>query len=415
MNAPNSNAPNNHGEPPREITALHERLAFLELGAQDRARLQELNERLYEDRHEFVEDFYRHLFKFEATARFLRDPELVARLKEAQLEHLQRMLAADWSDAYMDQCFRVGDAHARVGISPQMFLGAYNKYLQFCVESLANDLGEPARPFARQVRALQKAVFFDVGLTLEAYFSRATAQLRQALDLVYRANAELRQFAQLTSHDLKTPLATMINLCDEALDEFGAQIPIEAGKLIQAARNRALRMGATIDDLLQSAISMHEEQTQESLSPEPILLETVELLRPLMEQKHITISLPASIPLVRADRVRLREVFFNLLSNAVKYNDKVDGVILVRAAADQRHCTISFIDNGPGIPKHELSRIFVPFRRLDAHRDQPGSGLGLYFAKTLIEQQGGAIWAESKLGQGSTFHIRLSLAESPAT
>mgnify|MGYP003871213381 CR=1 FL=1 len=389
---------------------LRERLEFLEFDEQDRARLQELNERLLASRARFVDEFYEHLFKFEATARFLRDPELVERLKESQMEHLRRMLAAEWSDEYMDRCFRVGDVHARVGISPQMFLGAYSKYLQFCVERLAEELDEPSRHFASLVRAVQKAVFFDIGLTLEAYFSRMTANLRRALDLVYQANAELRQFAQLTSHDLKTPLATMVNLCDEALDEFGPQIPGEAGKLIQAARNRALRMSDTIDDLLQSAISLHEEQTPESLSPEPVLLETVELLRPMMEQKHITITLPERIPVVRADRVRLREVFFNLLSNAIKYNDKPAGRITVRADVDERHCTISIIDNGPGIPPHELTRVFVPFRRLDVHRDTPGSGLGLYFAKTLVEQQGGTIWAESQPGQGCAFHIRLLLA-----
>jgi signal transduction histidine kinase len=146
------------------------------------------------------------------------------------------------------------------------------------------------------VRAVQKAVFFDVGLTLEAYFTRTTANLRRALDLVYQANAELRQFAQLTSQDLKTPLATMVNLCDEALDEFGLQIPVEAGKLIQATRNRALRMSDTIDDLLQSAISMHEEQTQESISPEPVLLETVELLRPLMSRPRCRTPCPWCAP-----------------------------------------------------------------------------------------------------------------------
>jgi len=414
MDATNPHAPPNAGsDEAHEITELRERLAYLEFDEQDRAKLKDLSQRLHERRADFVEGFYRHLFKFEATARFLRDPQLVERLKQSQMEHLRHMLAAEWSDAYMERCFRVGDAHARVGISPQVFLGAYNKYLQFCVECLAQDFDESSQHFAQLVRSVQKAVFFDIGLTLEAYFARMTANLRRALDLVYQANAELRQFAQLTSHDLKTPLATMVNLCDEALDEFGREIPGEAGKLIQAARNRALRMSATIDDLLQSAISMHEEQTQEALSPEPVLLETVELLRPVMEQKNIAIALPESMPLVRADRVRLREVFFNLLSNAIKYNDKSAGQIIVRAVTDERYCTISIIDNGPGIPAHELTRIFVPFRRLDAHRDTPGSGLGLYFAKTLVEQQGGKIWAESKPGQGSAFHIRLSLAKPP--
>jgi signal transduction histidine kinase len=64
-------------------------------------------------------------------------------------------------------------------------------------------------------------------------------------------------------------------------------------------------------------------------------------------------------------------------------------------------------DNGPGIPPDELERVFVPFRRLPRHRDRPGSGLGLYFAKTLVEQQGGRIWAESKPGQGAKFYVRL--------
>jgi signal transduction histidine kinase len=88
------------------------------------------------------------------------------------------------------------------------------------------------------------------------------------------------------------------------------------------------------------------------------------------------------MPVVRADRVRLREVLFNLLSNAVKYNDKSAGRIVVSATADDRHCTISISDNGPGIPPHELKRIFVPFRRLDAHRDTPGSGMSGYRCPT---------------------------------
>ena len=109
------------------------------------------------------------------------------------------------------------------------------------------------------MRSLQKAVFLDISLTLEAYFTQATQSLRRALDLIYQANLELRQFAQLTSHDLKTPLATMANLCDEALDEFGDQMPAEAAKLIDSARMRAFRMSTTIDELLSSTMSLHSE------------------------------------------------------------------------------------------------------------------------------------------------------------
>ena len=61
----------------------------------------------------------------------------------------------------------------------------------------------------------------------------------------------------------------------------------------------------------------------------------------------------------------------------------------------------------PGIPREDLDRIFSPFRRLRMHQHRPGSGLGLYFTKNLIEQQGGRVWAESELGQGSTFYLQL--------
>ena len=103
--------------------------------------------------------------------------------------------------------------------------------------------------------SLLKVIFLDIGLTLDAYSEQATHGLRQALELLLKANAELRQFAHLTSHDLKTPLATVANLCDETIDEFGAEMPQEARKLIEAVRNRVFRMSATIDDLLSSTIS----------------------------------------------------------------------------------------------------------------------------------------------------------------
>ena len=71
---------------------------------------------------------------------------------------------------------------------------------------------------------------------------------------------------------------------------------------------------------------------------------------------------------------------------------------------------IMFVDNGPGIPPEERERIFAPFRRLSQHRDRPGSGLGLYFAKNLIAQQGGRIWVESTPGEGSRFCVQLASA-----
>lgn len=70
-----------------------------------------------------------------------------------------------------------------------------------------------------------KAIFLDVGLSLDAYFHRLTEDLQRALGMLWEANKKLKQFAHFTSHDLKTPLGTVANLCDEVIDEFGSQIP----------------------------------------------------------------------------------------------------------------------------------------------------------------------------------------------
>jgi signal transduction histidine kinase len=391
----------------KQTSYLAQRLAFLQMTAEDRQRLRSLAPRLNASSDAFVEQFYRHLFSFRETARFLEDPELVARLKRMQQAHLQSMLEDDVDDDYIAQRRRVGDIHAHVGISPQIFLGAYNQYLQYGLRQLATTPDLAISEFVEQVLSLLKAVFLDVELTLDAYFAEATQNLRQALDMVFRANTELRQFAQLTSHDLKTPLATVANLCDEAVDEFGLEMPAGATELIEAAKQRTYRMSSMIDELLELSASVEDFEANVEVDCRQVLEEARERLGPRLAQQEIELVVAAELPPVWGNRVRLREALYNLLSNAVKFMDKRPGRIVVSAQATTDECIISIADNGSGIPREDLDRIFSPFRRLRMHHDRPGSGLGLYFTKNLVEQQGGRVWAESELGKGSTFHVML--------
>src|SRR5689334_12526766 len=104
-----------------ERVDLERQLAYLEIGPADHVRLQQIAPILTACSAEFVEVFYRHLFKFKETAQFLQDPALVERLKQAQRLHLESMLQADWSEAYVERRHRVGDVHAQVGINPRIF------------------------------------------------------------------------------------------------------------------------------------------------------------------------------------------------------------------------------------------------------------------------------------------------------
>ena len=390
-----------------ETLNLAHRLAFLQVSSADRERLRGIAPLLKASSEEFVEGFYRHLFAFEETARFLQDPALVERLKRMQQAHLESMLEDELDDAYVERRRRVGDVHAHIGISPQMFLGAYNQYLQYSLRQLASNREVLLPDFLEEVLSLLKAVFLDVELTLNAYFAQATHNLRQALDMLFRANTELRQFAQLTSHDLKTPLATVANLCDETLDEFGQQMPAEACRLVEMAKQRTYRMSKMIDELLELSVPVDDLQANGPVDTRQVIAEAIERLAPEIDQRKIAISLASNLPSVWGNRIRLREAIFNILSNAIKFMDKQPARVDILAEIHDETCQLAIADNGPGIPAEELDRIFSAFRRVKTHQDRPGSGLGLYFARNLIEQDGGRVWAESRLGEGSVFYVAL--------
>lgn len=397
------------GEPVRPETPvdLDQRLAFLGLTADDAIRARELLPFFEKYCDEFVERFYKHLFAFPATERFLQDPVLVARLKEALRQHLVTMLEADWNDSYLQQRLEVGNRHAEIGIQPEFFLGAYNQYIQHCFRAFAPDMSPELRAFFEQILSVLKIVLFDIGLTLDAYFQQSTRTMRDALDMLWKANTELRNFAQLTSHDLKTPLATVANLCDEALDEFRSEMPTGACELVESAKQRTLRMAKMIDELLAESAGPELVDSNDVVSSEEALDEALDRLEPLMQSRGIKIEVKRPLPMVWGNKVRLRESFYNLLSNAAKFTDTQNGLVRVQAQSHPEGCLFVVEDNGPGIPPDELERVFAPFRRLAAHRDRPGSGLGLYFTKNLIEQQDGRIWVESELGQGSKFYVLL--------
>jgi signal transduction histidine kinase len=387
--------------------SLDERLRFLALTDADAARLVNLRPLFEAQATEFVEAFYRHLFAFKATAGFLQDEERFARLKRVQREHFDSLFEAVWDEAYFERRRKVGLTHADVGIEPQYFLGAYNQLVQHCAATLSGSTGDPAS--ARRIEELAsliKVILLDVGLSLDAYFEQSTRRLQHALDMLWKANDELRRFAQLTTHDLKTPLATVANLCDEALDEFGPNMPDEAKKLVESARQATYRMSSQIDELLSLAVGAGTEADR-PVDSDAAVRQAAEGVSHVLRERVIALRIEDHLPPVVGNAIRLREAFYNLLSNAAKFIPAREGVIQVTAETHDGDVIFRVRDNGPGIPHDELDRIFVPFRRLPAHRNQPGSGLGLYFTKNLVEQQGGQIWAESNPGEGACFCIRM--------
>ena len=388
---------------------IAERLAYLCLTEQDATILRSYLPTFEKHAEEFVDSFYQHLSKFPEPAQFLHDPKLVETLKKTQCEHLKSMLEARWDEEFVARRTTVGDAHAEVGIHPEIFLGAYNQYAQWCFPHFLADKGKVGQEVLEQILPLLKSIFLDIGLTLRAYFHQSTQDLRHALDIVWQSNEELQQFAQLTSHDLKTPLATVANLCDEALDEFGDQMPEDASALIEAARDRMYRISDTIDELLKNTMSSTKKNNLTEVDSYECLTQAVERVRPLIESRELKLTILQPLPTIWANKIRLREAFYNLISNAAKFIPRQTGHIKISATKTETCWKFCIEDNGPGVPEEERERIFAPFRRLRSHHDEEGTGLGLYFAKAIIQNHHGRIWVESELGKGSQFYIELPL------
>jgi signal transduction histidine kinase len=390
---------------------LDKRRAFLHISDDDCQRVRTLAPifSLFEE--EFVERFYAHLQSHRETAAFLTDPALVERLKQTQRDYFRSLLEAKLTPAYVDERRRIGMAHAGVGLEPQWFLGAFNQYVQLCFRYFATRSSDHEQ-YVESTLSLLKFILLDIGLALDAYFTQITGQLRTALELLAQSNASLKEYAQLVSHDLKTPIATVAGLCEEFLDEFGGQVSIEARSLIEAAQARSMKMSRLIDELFAISEAAAQPSQRSRVSTRVVLDEVLDRLRPEVGTKAIEIRIAEQLPDVYAHAGRLREVFYNLLSNAVKYMDKEPGVIRITADRCGDEQVFCVADNGPGIPESDRVKIFAPFRRLPHHRQRPGSGLGLYFVKTIVEEQGGRVWLESTVGVGTSFFVAIPAAKA---
>jgi signal transduction histidine kinase len=132
---------------------------------------------------------------------------------------------------------------------------------------------------------------------------------------------------------------------------------------------------------------------------------------PLVRDKRVKIEkdIPAELPPVDADRMRIKQVLLNLLSNAVKFT--YSGRVLVQVRHEAEALRVSVADTGIGIAPGDLQRLFEPFQRLDNPLAQQadGTGLGLAISKKFVELHRGRIWAESRESHGSTFHFTLPL------
>ena len=222
-----------------------------------------------------------------------------------------------------------------------------------------------------------------------------------------------RDFVANVSHELRTPLSILRGYIETLLDTPKTSRE-ELVRILQIMGRHSKRLGLLVDDLL--SLAQLESSSANLEIGEVQLSELFEhLLRDWKERlagKHLRliVDLPPDMPPIRADETRLQEVLYNLLENAVKYS-RENGEIRLQAERCGPEIVISVSDNGIGISRDDLPRIFERFYRADKARSREfgGTGLGLSIVKHIAQLHGGRVEAESEPGKGTTVRVLLPI------
>ena len=219
-----------------------------------------------------------------------------------------------------------------------------------------------------------------------------------------------KEFVADVSHELKTPITSIIGYADTLQD--GEYDEETTKKFLNVISQEGRRMSNLVSDLLTlsryDTNKVQKEVTEFDLGE--LAKKCQEKLRIEIEKKkqNVECYVTADVPPIKADKAGIERVILNVLSNAIKYTEE-HGSIKIYVGFVYNDAYIKIIDNGIGIPKEDLERIFERFYRVDKARtrEMGGTGLGLSIAKEIIEQNNGSIDIKSEYGKGTEVVIRI--------
>ncbi len=254
--------------------------------------------------------------------------------------------------------------------------------------------------------------------SLEQRVEEQTKELRRANEELKILDEAKSEFISIASHQLRTPLTSIKGLISMALEDFWGPLNKEQKKYLGQVYQSEERLLRLIEDLLDIS-RMEAGRMQfvfQPLNLMEIVKEVIGDLANQAKQKNLELRLleastsEKSLPKVKADPLKIRQVVQNLIDNAIKYTEK--GEVVVRLEKENGSVVFSVSDTGMGITKEDRVNLFEKFQRGKGVnvRDTEGTGLGLYLAAKIVEAHGGKIWAvsEGRL-KGSTFSFSLPM------
>jgi PAS domain S-box-containing protein len=235
---------------------------------------------------------------------------------------------------------------------------------------------------------------------------RAQEQLGEKMRELSHSNEALEQFAHIASHDLQEPLRMVASYTQLLARRYKGRLDKDADEFIAYAVDGTQRMKRLIEDLLLYSRAGKGGPPMREFSSEAALREALENLRVRLEETGAKVTQDA-LPVITGSEAQVVQIFQNLIGNALKYRGDRVPVIHVSSQKGKSEWIFSVTDNGIGIDSRYFERIFQIFQRLHGREEYEGTGIGLAICQRILHQQGGRIWVDSVLGEGSTFYFSI--------
>lgn len=230
---------------------------------------------------------------------------------------------------------------------------------------------------------------------------------KEAREALERSHAELQQFANIASHDLKEPLRMVAGYTQLLARRYQGKLDQDADDFIAYAVDGAKRMQELINGLLAYSRVESQKRPVEPVASEEALRWAIENLKTVIAETGARVTFRAILPVVMADPTQLGQLFQNLIANALRFHGESPPEIEISAELQASMWRFAVRDNGVGIAPQHHERIFLIFQRVPQNSPTQGTGVGLTICKRIVERHGGRIWVESEEGKGATFYFTL--------
>jgi signal transduction histidine kinase len=254
----------------------------------------------------------------------------------------------------------------------------------------------------------------------QSLLRQALANSERLVEELRRSNADLEQFAYVASHDLQEPLRKITSFGERIDKKFGEALGPDGRLYLERMRDTAARMSLLINNLLAFSRLTRRSDALTPTDLNAVVQNALNDLEMKISETKATFS-TTHLPTIGAVPGQMQQLFQNLLANALKFTKPgVSPEIHLSAEplalserdahhldAGRRYVKITLRDNGIGFKPEFSEQIFVIFQRLHGRAEYEGTGIGLAIVKKIVENHGGAIWAESQPGEGSAFFVVL--------